>query len=83
MRGKDLMLRESNQLEPVAQADNDNQVVTMWLHGGQATTQPAKTYKLRGLLAAVGNPSIILSWGSSGLFLYHVTTGASVPGLGH
>jgi integrase/recombinase XerD len=39
-----------------SQADNDGQVLSMWLHGRPATTQRAYAYEIRGLLAAIGKP---------------------------
>lgn len=39
-----------------SQADNDSQVISMWLHGRPATTQRAYEYEIRGLLAAVAKP---------------------------
>ena len=56
MSGKELMVRESSQMGQVAQADNDNQVLAMWLHGRPQTTQRAYAYEVQGLLAVVGKP---------------------------
>ena len=56
MQGKELMVKEYGQVGPVAQADNDNQVLAMWLHGRPPTTQRAYAYEVQGLLAAVGKP---------------------------
>ena len=53
MQGKELMVKESGLFEQVAQADNDTQVITMWLHGRPVTTQRAYAYEVQGLLAAV------------------------------
>lgn len=63
MQGKELTVRENGHMGPVAQADNDNQVVTMWLHGRPTTPQRAYTYEVRGLLATGGKP------------LHHITLG--------
>ncbi len=55
----ELAVRESNQAGPVApvkQAENDNQVLTMWLHGRPQTTQRAYTYEVKALLAVVVKP---------------------------
>jgi len=54
MPGKELVVRDEGQVGTVAQADNDSQVLTMWLHGRPATTQRAYAYEVRGLLAAIG-----------------------------
>jgi site-specific recombinase XerD len=54
MPGKEMVVRDKGQVGPVAQADNDSQVFTMWLHGRPATTQRAYAYEVRGLLSAVG-----------------------------
>jgi integrase/recombinase XerD len=56
MSGKELMVRESSQMGQVAQADNDNQVLAMWLHGRPQTTQRAYAYEVKALLAVVGKP---------------------------
>ena len=56
MKGNDLAVRDHGQVEPVHQADNDAQVIAMWLHGRPHTTQRAYSYEVRGLLAAVGRP---------------------------
>jgi site-specific recombinase XerD len=56
MGDKELMVRKSSQMGQVSQADNDNQVVAMWLHGRPHTTQRAYAYEVQGLLAAVGKP---------------------------
>ena len=56
MSGKELMVREFSQMGQVAQADNDNQVLTMWLHGRPATTQRAYAYEVKALQAVVGKP---------------------------
>jgi integrase/recombinase XerD len=53
---QDLMVRESGQVGQVAQADNDNQVLTMWLHGRPQTTQRAYVYEVKALLAIVRKP---------------------------
>jgi integrase/recombinase XerD len=56
MRGKELMVRDSRQVEQVAQADNDNQVIAMWLHGRPQTTQRAYAYEVQGMLVKVRKP---------------------------
>ena len=56
MQGKELTVRDQGQVELVAQADNDAQVIAMWLHGRPHTTQRAYAYEVRGLMAAVGKP---------------------------
>jgi integrase/recombinase XerD len=56
MGGKELMVRESSQVGQVVQADNDNPVVAMWLHGRPQTTQRAYAYEVQGMLAAVSKP---------------------------
>jgi site-specific recombinase XerD len=59
MEEKALALKENNQIEPVGhvrQADNDHQVLIMWLHGRPATTQRAYAYEVQGLLAIIGKP---------------------------
>ena len=56
MGGKELIVRESSQVGQVVQADNDNQVVAMWLHGRPQTTQRAYAYEVQGMLAAVSKP---------------------------
>jgi site-specific recombinase XerD len=56
MGDKELMIRDKGQVGPVAQADNDNQMLAMWLHGRPATTQRAYSYEVQGLLAFTGKP---------------------------
>lgn len=56
MGDRELMIRDKGQVGPVAQADNDHQVLTMWLHGRPATTQRAYSYEVQGLLAAIAKP---------------------------
>ena len=63
MNGQELMLRESSQAGQVAQADNDGQVIAMWLHGRPHTTQRAYSYEVQGLLAAVGKPLVQITLG--------------------
>jgi site-specific recombinase XerD len=48
--------RRSIALGGRSQADNDNQVLAMWLHGRPATTQRAYAYEVKALLAVVGKP---------------------------
>lgn len=54
MNGKELTVRESSQVGLLSQADNDAQVVAMWLHGRPHTTQRAYSYEIQGLLATLG-----------------------------
>jgi|WetSurMetagenome_2_1015567.scaffolds.fasta_scaffold59845_1 site-specific recombinase XerD len=54
MSRTELMMREKDQPRPVPQADNDHQVIAMWLHGRPLTTERAYAYEVQGLLAAVG-----------------------------
>ena len=59
MQGQELTVRDKGQagpVAPIAQADNDNQVLTMWLHGRPQTTQRAYAYEIKALLAVVGKP---------------------------
>jgi integrase/recombinase XerD len=53
---KELMIRDKGEVEYLVQADNDNQVIAMWLHGRPATTQRAYSFEVRGLLAALRKP---------------------------
>ena len=50
------MVKNQGQIGPVAQADNDTQVLAMWLHGRPATTQRAYAYEVQGLLTVIGKP---------------------------
>ena len=54
MKGKDLAVRDIGRVAPVHQADNDTQVIAMWLHGRPHTTQKAYTFEIHGVLGAVG-----------------------------
>jgi site-specific recombinase XerD len=56
MKGQELMVREFSQMGQVAQADDDDQVLAMWLHGRPQTTQRAYAYEVKALLAVVGKP---------------------------
>ena len=56
MGDKELMVRASSQMGQVPQADNDNQVVALWLHGRPQTTQRAYVYEVKALMAVVGKP---------------------------
>ena len=56
MGDKELMVRASSQMGQVPQADNDNQVVALWLHGRPQTTQRAYFYEVKALMAVVGKP---------------------------
>jgi integrase/recombinase XerD len=50
------MVRGPGQIEPIAQADNDTQVIAMWLHGRPSTTQRAYAYEVQSLLTTVIKP---------------------------
>jgi site-specific recombinase XerD len=54
MKKQELMVQSKGQGGQVHQADNDNQVLTMWLHGRPATTHRAYAYEVRGVLATIG-----------------------------
>lgn len=57
MSGKELTSREYSQGGgAVGQAENDNQVFAMWLHGRPQTTMRAYSYEMHGILAVVGKP---------------------------
>jgi site-specific recombinase XerD len=56
MGDKELMTRDKGQVGQVAQADNDDQVLAMWLYGRPQTTQRAYAYEVKALLAVVGKP---------------------------
>lgn len=56
MQGKDLMVQEVGQVGEVRQAENDHQVLTMWLHGRPTTTQRAYAYEVQGLLTVIDKP---------------------------
>jgi integrase/recombinase XerD len=56
MQDKELTVQEVGQVKPVAQANNDHQVVTMWLHGRPATTQRAYLFEVQGVLAILNKP---------------------------
>lgn len=56
MQGKELMLQEVSQVGEVSQAENDHQVLAMWLHGRPATTQRAYAYEVQGLLVVIDKP---------------------------
>jgi len=56
MKSQELTVQGKGQSGQVHQAANDNQVLTMWLHGRPATTQRAYTYEVRGVMGAIGKP---------------------------
>jgi integrase/recombinase XerD len=57
MSGKELTAGEYGQGGgAVGQAENDNQVFAMWLHGRPQTTKRAYAYEVKGMLSAVGKP---------------------------
>lgn len=56
MKGKDLAVRDTGQGRPPAQAETDQQVMAMWLHGRPRATQRAYAYEVRALLAVVDKP---------------------------
>jgi site-specific recombinase XerD len=51
-----LAVRDRGEVGQVRQADNDNQVITMWLHGRPETTQRAYAYEIKALMAVVVKP---------------------------
>ena len=63
MQGKELMVKESGLFGQVVQADNDSQVITLWLHGRPTTTQRAYAYEVQGLMAAVNKPLVHITLG--------------------
>ena len=84
MKGKELMVRDHGQVEPVHQADNDAQVIAMWLHGRPHTTQRAYAYEVQRAPGRRGQaPGSDHPGGSPGLFLYPGTPGPGFPGPGH
>jgi site-specific recombinase XerD len=56
MKGQGVTVNKRGRMGPVAQADNDNHVIAMWLHGRPATTQRAYAYEVKALLAVVMKP---------------------------
>jgi integrase/recombinase XerD len=57
MGGKELTSKEYGQGEgAVGQAENDNQVLAMWLHGRPKTTTRAYFYEIQRMLSEVGKP---------------------------
>jgi site-specific recombinase XerD len=56
MQDKELIVQDHGQVGTVHQADNDHQVLAMWLHGRPQTTQRAYTYEVQRMLDAVGKP---------------------------
>ena len=54
MKNYEMTVHSSEQGGQVRQADNDNQVLTMWLHGRPQTTQRAYTYEVQGVIGAIG-----------------------------
>lgn len=56
LKNYEMTVHSSEQGGQVRQADNDNQVLTMWLYGRPATTQWAYAYEVRGLMAVVSKP---------------------------
>jgi integrase/recombinase XerD len=78
------MIRDKGPVAPVAQADNDNQMLAMWLHGRPSTTQRAYAYEVQGVLAAIGKPlAHITLGGPAELFLWSGNSGPRFPGLRH
>lgn len=63
MQGKELTVQGGGQMGQVHQADNDSQVISMWLHGRPVTTQRAYAYEVRRLLAAACNPLAYITLG--------------------
>jgi integrase/recombinase XerD len=56
MPGKELTVREVGQAGIAPQADNDDQVIAMWLHGRPATTQRAYAFEVQGAMAVLNKP---------------------------
>jgi site-specific recombinase XerD len=56
MSGKELIIKEYCQVGSAAQADNDHQLLAMWLHGRPQTTMRAYAYEVKGMLSAVDKP---------------------------
>jgi len=63
MPGKELTVQEVGQVEEVHQAENDHQVLTMWLHGRPATTQRAYLFEVQGVLAILNKPLVRITLG--------------------
>lgn len=67
MKEKALALKGNEQIAPVVQvrqADDDRQVLTMWLHGRPATTQRAYLFEVQGMLAIVNKPLACITLGN-------------------
>jgi site-specific recombinase XerD len=77
MKKQELMVQEVGQVGQVAQAQTDNQIVTMWLHGRPATTQRAYAYEVQGVLATVGKSLPHITLGD--LQCYLSTLGSLAP----
>lgn len=56
MMSKALTVQEGGYLGQVQQAENDHEVIGMWLHGRPETTQRAYAYEVKGLIQAIGKP---------------------------
>jgi integrase/recombinase XerD len=56
MQAKELTVQEVGQVGQVVQAENDHQVLAMWLHGRPVTTHRAYAHEVQGLLAVIGKP---------------------------
>ena len=82
MNGKELAVINQVQAGSIPQADHDNQVIAMWLHGRPHTTQRAYAYEVQGLLAAVNEPLKHITLGA-GVFLCPGRPSASIPGPGY
>lgn len=80
MQGQELTVRDKGQagpVAPIAQADNDNQVLTMWLHGRPVTTQRAYAYEVKALMAVMVKPLAHITLGD--LQGYFSTLAALAP----
>jgi site-specific recombinase XerD len=53
MNGTELMVGDQGPVSQIAQANNHNQLVAMWLHGRPVTTQRAYAHEVKGLLSTV------------------------------
>jgi site-specific recombinase XerD len=56
MQGQEVTVAEKAKVGQVTQAENDGQVIAMWLHGRPYATQRAYAYEVQGVMAAVGKP---------------------------
>ena len=56
MPNNEITIIDGDRSISVVQAQDQNQVITMWLHGRPRTTQRAYSYEVKGLLAMVEKP---------------------------